>query len=307
MDIILLQLLVPLLLLFWLAVWPPRSRAGWLMQILATLAYLAAVHMGGQWLVLPWWMAWVLWALFALALAIGRRPDRGWPAAWPGWLLLPAWLALGTLAVVAIVDAWRGLAMPVGPVADLALPLPPGRYAVANGGANVALSPHIRNLVPETELQRRLRGQSYAIDLVALNRVGRHARGTAPADPARYAIWNRPVLAPCSGRVVRSLDGRPDMPVDAPDTRVLAGNHVLLRCGRFEVLLAHLRRGSVRVGPGDTVTRGEPIGRVGNSGYTRFPHLHLGAQHPGTPAAPFASAPVPLRIGGRYLVRGDRL
>jgi hypothetical protein len=307
MEIILLQLIVPLLLIGWLAAWPARNRAGWLVQLLATLAYLAAMHMGGRWLALPWWMAWVLWALFALALVIGRRPSRGWPGHWFGWLLLPLWAALGAMALVAIVEAWRGLAMPVGPVADLALPLPPGRYAVANGGADVALSPHIRNLAPETELQRRLRGQSYAIDLVALNRVGRHARGLEPRDPARYAIWNLPVLAPCAGRVVRSLDGRPDMPVPEPDAKVLAGNHILLRCGRFEVLLAHLRRGSVRVRPGDAVRRGDPIARVGNSGYTRFPHLHLGAQHPGTPAAPFASAPVPLRIGGRYLVRGDRL
>ena len=41
------------------------------------------------------------------------------------------------------------------------------------------------------------------------------------------------------------------------------------------VLLAHLRRGSVRVAPGDELVAGAPVGECGNSGNSTEPHVHL--------------------------------
>lgn len=41
------------------------------------------------------------------------------------------------------------------------------------------------------------------------------------------------------------------------------------------MLLAHLRAGSIEVGPGDPVTVGQPVARCGNSGNSTQPHLHL--------------------------------
>ena len=41
------------------------------------------------------------------------------------------------------------------------------------------------------------------------------------------------------------------------------------------VLLAHLRRGSVRVGAGDRVESGQQVGECGNSGNSTAPHLHF--------------------------------
>jgi murein DD-endopeptidase MepM/ murein hydrolase activator NlpD len=60
------------------------------------------------------------------------------------------------------------------------------------------------------------------------------------------------------------------------------GNHVVLRVAPEQyVFLAHLMRGSVRVRPGQRVARGEPLGRVGSSGFsavTPEPHLALHLQ-----------------------------
>jgi len=47
--------------------------------------------------------------------------------------------------------------------------------------------------------------------------------------------------------------------------------------GRY-VVLAHLRRGSVRVHSGQRVRAGQLLGRVGNSGNSSEPHLHVHAQ-----------------------------
>lgn len=57
----------------------------------------------------------------------------------------------------------------------------------------------------------------------------------------------------------------------------LAGNHVLLREAStgLVVTLVHLRRGSVRVAPGDRLRGGEQIGACGNSGNSTQPHVHV--------------------------------
>jgi Membrane proteins related to metalloendopeptidases len=61
--------------------------------------------------------------------------------------------------------------------------------------------------------------------------------------------------------------------------RGIAGNHVVIAAGADGpfVLVAHLRRGSVRVTPGDAVRQGAPIGACGNSGNSTEPHVHLQA------------------------------
>jgi murein DD-endopeptidase MepM/ murein hydrolase activator NlpD len=56
----------------------------------------------------------------------------------------------------------------------------------------------------------------------------------------------------------------------------VAGNHVVLAtAGARFVVLAHLRRGSLCVAPGDTVAAGHPLAECGNSGNSTQPHLHL--------------------------------
>jgi len=59
-----------------------------------------------------------------------------------------------------------------------------------------------------------------------------------------------------------------------PDTD--RGNSVVMRLrnGRY-VLYGHLHTGSVRVKPGQRVRAGQVLGRMGNTGASGAPHLHL--------------------------------
>jgi murein DD-endopeptidase MepM/ murein hydrolase activator NlpD len=86
-----------------------------------------------------------------------------------------------------------------------------------------------------------------------------------------------------------------------------AGNFVYLKCGASGVLLAHLMQSSVAVTPGDRVREGQQIGRVGNSGYSTEPHLHIHAQRGGGGADFLAADPLPLQVAGRTLVRNSRI
>jgi murein DD-endopeptidase MepM/ murein hydrolase activator NlpD len=148
-------------------------------------------------------------------------------------------------------------------------PLGPGRYLVANGGGHALVNAHMRTLEPDPRY-RAWRGQSYGVDLV------------------QY---------------------RPDMPVPTPDPdrARLAGNHVMLECGGIEILLAHLREGSVRVDAGDQVAQGQLLGVVGNSGNSFEPHLHVRAQRRGPNDPLIGGMPVVIRFSGDYLVRNQRV
>jgi hypothetical protein len=67
-----------------------------------------------------------------------------------------------------------------------------------------------------------------------------------------------------------------------------AGNSVALDHGNgWETQYSHLRRGSVLVKPGEKVKRGQPLGLVGLSGLTEFPHLHLTVRFNGIKIDPF--------------------
>ena len=59
------------------------------------------------------------------------------------------------------------------------------------------------------------------------------------------------------------------------DPARLAGNHVIMGTGGTYALYAHLAPGSVAVTSGQRVRAGEVLGRVGHTGNSTAPHLHL--------------------------------
>ncbi|MEX2648168.1 MAG: M23 family metallopeptidase, partial [Alphaproteobacteria bacterium] len=100
------------------------------------------------------------------------------------------------------------------------------------------------------------------------------------------------VLAAADGTVLRTRDGMDDVSVaeigaEAVEGRE-AGNGVIIDHGDgWETQYGHLRKGSVRVAPGQRVAAGEPIGLVGLSGGTEFPHVEFVVRHGGEEVDPF--------------------
>ena len=142
-------------------------------------------------------------------------------------------------------------------------------------------------------------GVTYAIDFVAVDDHDRSAprswRSVLSVEPPEiFRGFGVPILVPAAGTVVLTHDGEADhvarrsAPAQIPyafgqvarvraGAPAVAGNHVVLGLGPKGpyVLLAHLRRGTVRVAPGDTVLVGEAVGECGNSGNSTEPHVHV--------------------------------
>jgi hypothetical protein len=86
--------------------------------------------------------------------------------------------------------------------------------------------------------------------------------------------WREPVLSPISGTVDRinmnAVVNSPGQLGKPPATFIVIASKDGTR-----VLLAHITE--VAVKEGDAVRAGQPLGVVGNSGFARSPHIHVGA------------------------------
>jgi hypothetical protein len=304
---IVLQALLPVALLGALALARPATRLTWALSVTNVALYVAVIAVAGLWLVLPWWLPGIYAALILPASVLSRARIRG-GGTWPNKVSDRAGVLLRVAIMVVLAlgvgHALAGRRAPGEPVI-LTWPFARGSYLVVNGGANELINAHVGTLTGER--YRPYRGQSQGVDIVAIDRWGRRAHGLAPRDPGAYAIFGTPVRAPCEGAVVEAVDGLEDLSPPDTDREHLAGNHVLLDCGEVWVLLGHLQHGSVAVRTRDRVRVGQPIGRVGNTGNTGEPHLHIHAQRPGSAGAPLSGEPVPISFGGRYPVRNARI
>jgi len=122
------------------------------------------------------------------------------------------------------------------------------------------------------------RDQRFAYDLVAVRDSMDHSgSGRLNAD---YYAFGMPIVAPASGKVTEATDGIADNAPGQLNPKQPAGNHVMLDLGGGEyALLAHLKKGTVRVKKGLTVAAGDTLGLCGNSGNTSQPHLHFHLQN----------------------------
>lgn len=313
LGLVAVQLLLPLGVLAWFGLAPAGSVLGYGIQVAASGVLLLALCLVPIWQMPPWWTPFSYLALWLVVIIVHfvRRRWRETPAipkgpgGWASALMLAA---LGAWTGSLGLSALDGRRPPATGIVDMTFPLGPGDYLVANGGSTATVNAHFLTLNPKTERQRAYRGQSYAVDLIKIDPLGLRASGWRPRDPALYAIFGDPVLAPCAGTVMSVEDGLPDMPVPESDTSHLEGNHALLDCGGFGVLLGHFRKGSLRVRGGETVRIGQMIAEAGNSGQSGEPHLHIHAQRLAAEAAPrLSGAPLFITFGGRFPVRNDRI
>gem|GEM_PF-1062849 len=279
-------------------VWTAPSTWAWVLIALPAGAFLTTLLLAS-----PWAQSSLLLRPVAAAALAGVALSAARAAALPTGMapsIASALLTAGSTALLLRLAyaAWQGRRIPANPV-PLGPVLRGGRFVALQAGGTTQVNYHMAHAP-----------MRYAVDFVGVNALGTRARGLYPIAPCAYAIFGAEVLAPVSGVVEVAVNDRADLDIPEADTVNPLGNHVVLRAdtpdGRqVRVILAHLRQGSVPVEPGDRVRVGDMLGRVGNSGNTTEPHLHLGVTTGGTQGDPFTGEGMPFTVNGRWLTRND--
>lgn len=159
----------------------------------------------------------------------------------------------------------------------LGAPLRGPRWVAANG----CCRPGVHRSSVQSVNGDLVNSQRFAIDWMQLDEQGRFVVGDA-SRPESWVGYGQPILAVADGRVVAMRNDLDDQrPGTLPDPATITietvdGNHVVLDIGNgLFAFYAHMVKGSVSVRVGQRVRAGQQIGRLGNSGNTSAPHLHL--------------------------------
>ena len=131
----------------------------------------------------------------------------------------------------------------------------------------------------------------------------------------QHRAYGQPIYAMATGEVCRTLNDQPEWtnyprvskeiepePIP-PSTGVYSagGNHVIVRTGGEIALYAHLQPGSIPpelLLPGAVVQRGQYLGKVGYSGASSGPHLHIhvSQEDPNSPCSGMSIRPRPMQF-----------
>lgn len=293
---------VPALFLFWLWKRDYKSIIDWLVMVFLTGAYVSFIYFTGEWHWFGYYFRYLIVLLFGIAIAKSFLNARKKPL----WVAKDPREKFGFVFTLFFMMIFLGLSVWAywGTRIDregvsLDFPLKHGRYFIIHGGNSPLLSQHHR------PFQSPLK---YAVDITKFFPGGVRAKGLYPDRLSDYAIYGDSLFSPCSGVIISVVDGLPDQKPSEIDTSAMnvAGNSIIIQNDSLYVLLGHLMPGSIRVQVGDTVHTGQFLARVGNSGYTTEPHLHIHVSR-GSPKVLLEGEGIPVLFNHRFLVRNDMI
>ena len=143
-----------------------------------------------------------------------------------------------------------------------------GEWTVTWGGDTKELNYHVES-----------QAQKNAFDILISNEQQLSYRTDGKNNEDYYA-FGQPLVAPCDGVIVLSVDGVKDNVPGVLNPAYPFGNSIILRTGKNEFLVfAHFKQHSIRVKQGQHVKQGQLLGLCGNSGNSSEPHLHFHIQN----------------------------
>jgi hypothetical protein len=265
---------IPVLTLFTVLFYKPRTRLGAIFTLLFLGLMLVFLYFWGQWpIVLSLYFKYVLGAIGVLAAISFLRNWKNTQPLFPRsfWGVTKTMLValFSILMAVLTFQIIQGRSFGQPPV-ELAFPLKNGSFYVSSGGSNRVINNHFGT--PNSS-------QWYALDLNKLGKWGMVSSPPLSARNAAHSIFGEQVYAPCNGLVIAAkntvLDNtEASMQVSRADGM---GNFIVLDCKGIIVSMSHLQHQSLKIRQGQSVRAGDPLGRVGNSGFSQEPHLHFQA------------------------------
>jgi hypothetical protein len=125
--------------------------------------------------------------------------------------------------------------------------------------------------------------QRYAYDFIILDESNKSYDNDFK-NVTSYYCYDKEILSPADGVVVEIKNNSQDSVILNKNKFIfkakhIAGNYIVIRHAENEYsTLAHLKKDSIKVKVGDTVSKGQVIALCGNSGNSTEPHLHFQLQ-----------------------------
>jgi hypothetical protein len=148
----------------------------------------------------------------------------------------------------------------------------------------------------------RLPGR-FAIDFIKVDTLGRYAGGNDNEIKNWYGYGND-VLAVYDGVISSVRNDFAESPTlsgyVATSAENATGNYISIKIGDGQyVFYEHLKPGSIKVKPGEKVTKGQMIASIGFTGQTTGPHLHL---HVANADSPLGAEGIPFEFEQYYFL-----
>jgi len=299
MTIGLFYIIVPLLLIGTIAFKRQQNILNWIFTVLSFGSVIVYLWATARWEIVSIYFRPIFLVLYLIACVVGYKRIKK-PETPPKKIVVIFGFTLHLMLIIFFSGlnwfSFKGYFTPENTI-DLASPFRNGKQIVLHGGAS-----------PFTNGHFHVKPQNYALDIVGINNFGMRASSiSGGSDLDDYVIYGEPVYSPMNGIVTVVVDEYDDQIPPITDVEHLAGNHVLIESEGVEVLLAHFRKGSIKVKVGDTVTTNTLVGQVGNTGNTSEPHLHMHVEKGGEPNTILNGKAVPFTINKQFLVRGDMM
>jgi Peptidase family M23 len=263
------------------------SLTDWLFSSVIASLMVSAVYLIGTWAYLSYYLRYLALLLLIFSLVLSyyrlRRNKPKNPEQKTKRLVFRIFSLLTLLSLnIWIITGRMTFRKPI----ELEFPLKEGTYYILQGG-NGGINNFFHSFKPDLR---------YALDIVKLNSFGNRACGLCPGELNDYCIYKVPVYSPSAGEITEALDTVEDnAPGKGGDINSKA-NHINIRAGQYEIHLDHLLKNSIKVKLGDYVDKGQLLARVGNSGFTNEPHLHIHVTSTGESKEVF-----PMSFRGRFL------
>lgn len=295
--LIIMQLVTPLLFIYQLGFKRRKSKIDSIIEVFTAWSFFIFVFLAGQWSFLPYSIRYILLLLFILAtIKVLTRLNE--IVLWEkknlrGWINFSVHILISLIFIFVCVEIIRGFSTKEEGI-ELSYPLKDG--FISQGGNSTIINYHNADST----------AQQYALDITQLNIWGLRASGFFPNDLNKYEIFGDTVYSPCDCEVVHVKDGLEDIRPGSMDPINIAGNHIILEFKGNLILMTHLMKNSILVSPNDYVRQGQPIARVGNSGQSTEPHLHIHAIKGTDINKIFTGDGIPIYFDGKFLIRNDR-
>ena len=268
-----------------------KTKLEWMLDALTTAVLLVWLFQAGNWSWVGYYFRYLWLVLFIVAFFISVKKVRDLPFRMKYTKNQKSTIGIYVLLLV-VFGAYNAFVFPSYSVNEeainLTFPMKQGTYYVGQGGNSVQMNYH-----------HAYESQQYALDVLKLNKLGIRANGLYPEELTKYAIFGDDLYSPCNGKVIEARNDLPDLNPPESNPENPEGNYVALICEQHEAMIyiAHMQEGSVAVTEGDEVKTGRLLGRIGNSGNTTEPHLHIHAELDGVG--------VPIVFEYRFLTRNS--